>query len=168
MMATALRWICEGSDTSEDVCVWMRTSSPDTDSSPNCKDPLNALTVPIEGWFHLRSLRTLHPTCDRKCSLECISERCGLSVRPSVCVGLLGFHFTACWWSWHRYGFTTLGRARSHCWQQVLFDVDVQCWVSVLASTYDLHYDQRRNACWWMTGDSGKRGERRGGRRDGG
>lgn len=82
-------------------------------------------------------------------------------------VGLLGFHFMACWWGWHRYGFTTVGRARSHCWQQVLFDVDVQCWVSVLASTYDLHYDQRRNACWRMTGDYGQRGERRGGR-DGG
>lgn len=37
--------------------------------------------------------------------------------------------------------------------------MDVPCWVSVLASTYDLHYDQRRNACWWMTGDSGQTGE---------
>lgn len=38
--------------------------------------------------------------------------------------------------------------------------MDVPCWVSELASTYDLHYDQRRNACWWMTGDSGQTGER--------
>lgn len=37
--------------------------------------------------------------------------------------------------------------------------VDVPCWVSELASTYDLHYDQRRNACWWMNGDSGQKEE---------
>lgn len=101
----------------------------------------------------------------RKCSFdggrkECLPGRCGPSVYMSV--GLLGSHFTVCWWGRHRYGFTPLGRARPCCWQQVLFDVDVPCWVSALASTYDLNYDQRRNACWWMTGDSGQTGEGRG------
>lgn len=37
--------------------------------------------------------------------------------------------------------------------------VDVPCWVTELASTYDPHYDQRRNACWSTTGDSGQKGE---------
>lgn len=37
--------------------------------------------------------------------------------------------------------------------------MDVLCWVSVSASTYDLHYDQRRNACRWTTGDSVQTGE---------
>lgn len=27
------------------------------------------------------------------------------------------------------------------------------------ASTYDLHYDQKRNACWWTTGDLVQTGE---------
>lgn len=36
--------------------------------------------------------------------------------------------------------------------------MDVPCWVSDLALTCDLHYDQRSNACWWMTGDSGQTG----------
>lgn len=44
-------------------------------------------------------------------------------------------------------------------WQQVLFDVDVLCRVSVSASTYDLHYDQKRNACRWTTGDLVQTGE---------
>lgn len=41
--------------------------------------------------------------------------------------------------------------------------MDVPCWVSVPASTHDLHYDQKRNACWWMTGDSYGRQKERGG-----
>lgn len=43
--------------------------------------------------------------------------------------------------------------------RQVLFDVDVLCWVSELASTHAIHYDQKKNACMWMTGDSGQTGE---------
>jgi len=85
-----------------------------------------------------------------------------VSQRGVVCLSvcLLVSHFTVCWWDRHRYGFTRLGRARPRCWQQVLFDVDVPCWVSALASTYDLNYDQRRDACWWMTSGSRKTGER--------
>ena len=30
----------------------------------------------------------------------------------------------------------------------------------MLASTYDLHYDQSRNVCWWMAGDAGQTGVR--------
>lgn len=37
--------------------------------------------------------------------------------------------------------------------------MDVLCRVSVSASTYDLHYDQRRNACWCTTGDLVQTGE---------
>lgn len=37
--------------------------------------------------------------------------------------------------------------------------MDVLCWVSASASTYDLHYDQKRNACWWTTGDLVQTGE---------
>lgn len=109
--------------------------------------------------LHLRGLSTPQLICDKNCSF--VGADWNVSQKGMVClsVGLLGFHFMACWWGRHRYGFTPLGRARPRCWQQVLFDVDVPCWVSELASTYDLHYDQRRNACWWMTGDSRQTGE---------
>lgn len=54
----------------------------------------------------------------------------------------------------------SLGLAESGpcCWQLVLFDVP--CWVSELASAYDLNYDQRRDACCWMTGYYGQTGSR--------
>lgn len=73
--------------------------------------------------------------------------------------GLLGLQFTACRWDDWDMVSLLLAEPGLRRWQQVLFDVDVLCRVSVSASTYDLHYDQRRNACWWTTGDLVQTGE---------
>lgn len=125
-----------------------------------------------ETWEHLGQNVIETVVLQRKNGMSprevCLSRSVSPSVSLSLCLsvytsaGLLGFHFMACWWSRRRYGFTRLGRARPRCWQQVLFDVDVPCWVSTLASTYDLNYDQRRNGMlvddWWLWADRSGRG----------
>lgn len=123
----------------------------------------------LHGW----GLSTPPPIYDKNCSFASGGGGWNVFHRGVVC--LLVFWASGLWrvGEGRRYGFTPLGRARPRCWQQVLFDVDVPCWVTELASTYDLHYDQRRKARWWLVtpdrqGVGGLGGwVGRGGRRDG-